>query len=115
MTLNTKQPENRVFSRVNFNSPIRFQVRGTPDYNNGVCNDISLGGLRFTSSKFIPTSASVMLEITLPQRVLRPIGKVAWSSPVAHSFNNQLGVKFLEFDFNEQNYLKDFINMRILA
>jgi hypothetical protein len=56
-----------------------------------------------------------MLEIKLLKRVLRPIGKVAWSTPMAHSYNNQLGVEFLEFDVLERNYLKDFINMRVPA
>ncbi|MCK9572233.1 MAG: PilZ domain-containing protein [Candidatus Omnitrophica bacterium] len=107
--------ENRVFPRVNVNSPIRFQVRGSADFDNAVCNDISAGGLRFTSSKFVPTDSALMLEIKLLKRVLRPIGKVAWSTPMAHSYNNQLGVEFLEFDVLERNYLKDFINMRVPA
>jgi Tfp pilus assembly protein PilZ len=111
----TKKPENRVFPRVDLDSPIRFQVRGSPDFGNAVCNDISAGGLRFTSNQFVPTESALMLEIKLLERVLRPIGKVAWSAPVAHSSRNQLGVEFLEFDMLERNYLKEFINMRVAA
>ncbi len=113
--ITTRKPENRVFPRVNLDSPIRFQIRGDADFDNAVCNDISTGGLRFTSNKFVPTESALMLEIKLLERVLRPIGKVAWSAPVAHSYRNQLGVEFLEFDMLERNYLKEFINMRTTA
>jgi hypothetical protein len=46
-------------------------------------------------------------------RVLRPIGKVAWSVPVAHSNRNQTGIQFVEFDALEKNYLRDFINLQL--
>ncbi|MFA5093560.1 MAG: PilZ domain-containing protein [Candidatus Omnitrophota bacterium] len=108
-----KQKENRLTARLDFNAQIRYQLRGNPDFDNAISNDISCGGLRFTSSKFIPTESAVMLEINVLNRILRPIGKVAWSRPVAHSDRNQTGIKFVEFAIPEQNYLKDFINLQL--
>ncbi len=108
---NTK--ENRVFPRVDFRSRIRYQVRGKPDFDNVLGNDISCGGLRFTSEKFIPTATFVMLEINVLNRVLRPLGRIAWSVPIAHSDRKQTGVEFMEFDRLEKDYLKDFVNMQL--
>ncbi|MDP3042191.1 MAG: PilZ domain-containing protein [Candidatus Omnitrophota bacterium] len=107
-----KQKENRCFPRVNFHSKIRYQFRGKPDFDCCVSKDISYGGLRITNEQFMPVSRLVMLEINVLNRILRPIGKVAWSMPLAHSNRNQTGIEFVEFNSAEQSYLKDFINMQ---
>jgi hypothetical protein len=113
MAILERSRENRIFPRVGFHSQIRYQVRGKPDFDNVLGNDISCGGLRFTSEKFIPTSTLVMLEINVLNRVLRPVGKVAWSTPLAHSDRKQTGVEFMDFDRLERNYLKDFVEMQL--
>jgi Tfp pilus assembly protein PilZ len=113
MELGLKQKENRSSPRLDFNSRIRFQLRGKPDFANGTSNDISSGGLRFVTDKFVPTATPVMLEINVLNRILRPIGKVAWSMPLAHSNRSQLGVEFVEFNALEKNYLNDFVNMQL--
>jgi len=113
MAILGQSKENRCFPRIDFHSQIRYQLRGKPDFDNVLSNDISCGGLRFTSEKFIPTSTMVMLEINVLNRVLRPIGKVALSNPLAHSDRNQTGVKFMEFNTIERNYLRDFVNMQL--
>jgi hypothetical protein len=107
-----KQKENRCFPRLAFHSKVRYQLRGKPDFDSGISRDISFGGLKFTNEQFIPTSALVMLEINIFNRILRPVGKVVWSQPLAHSHRNQTGIEFVEFDRTEQNYLKDFINLQ---
>jgi len=113
MVLSVNKNENRCLPRVDFATQMRYQVRGKPDFANVVSSDISCGGLRFSDDKFIPTATAVMLEINVLNRVLRPIGKVAWSTPQAHSNRNQMGVEFVEFDTLERNYLKEFINMQL--
>jgi hypothetical protein len=111
-TLN-KQNENRCFPRLEFHSKVRYQFRGKPDFDSGISRDISCGGLRLTNEQFIPTSTLVMLEINVLNRILRPVGKVAWSMPLAHSNRNQTGIEFVEFNTIERNYLKDFIDMQM--
>ena len=112
MVLLQKQKENRLTPRLDFHSGIRYQLRGRHDFANAVSSDISCGGLRFTAESFIPTFAPLMLEINVLNRVLRPVGKVVWSIPLAHSDRNQTGIEFVEFNGIERNYLKDFIDMR---
>ncbi len=107
-----KQKENRCFPRLSFHSKVRYQFRGKPNFDSGISRDISCGGLRLTNEQFIPTSTLVMLEINVLNRILRPVGRVAWSMPVAHSNRNQTGIEFVEFNNTEKNYLKDFIAMQ---
>ena len=104
--------EKRSFRRVNLHAALRYQVRGTPDFDNAISDNISEGGLAFNSLKFIPPSTPVMLEVNLLCKILHPVGRVSWCQPVAHSNRNRLGVEFLEFDSSEKKYLSDYIGMQ---
>ena len=105
--------EKRRFPRIKFKSPVRYQVRGIPEFDNAVCDNISEGGVGFITNKFIPPSSLVMLEIAVLSRVLRPIGRIVSSLPLPHSERNRLGIEFLELENNEKHYLQDFINMQL--
>ena len=113
MAQTENQKENRSYPRVDFRSKIHYQLRGKPDFDSALSSNISYGGLRFTNDRFIPTSTPIMLEINVLNRVLRPVGRVVWSTPLAHSNRNQMGVEFVEFNTTERNYLKDFVNMQL--
>jgi hypothetical protein len=91
---------------------VRYQLRGKSVFDSGISRDISCGGLRLTNEEFIPASTLLMLEINVLNRVLKPVGKVAWSVPLAHSHRSQTGIKFVEFDIRQRGYLNDFINMQ---
>ena len=106
------QKENRSNPRLNFYSQIRYQLRGKPEFDRGISKDISCGGLRFINEQFIPPASLLMLEINVLNRVIRPVGKVAWSQVLAHSNRSQMGVEFVEFNRIDQRYLKDFIDMQ---
>src|SRR4030042_2164365 len=102
----------RLFPRVDLRTPVRFQVRGEPKFNHSVCDNISAHGIGFLCDRFLAPSTPMMLEINVLSRILRPIGKVVWSQPLAHSDRIRSGIEFLKLDIQEENYLKDFINMQ---
>jgi hypothetical protein len=108
-----KEKDSRVFPRLDFHSKIHYQLRGKPDFDSGACRDISCGGIKLINERFIPVSTLMMLEINVLNRVLHPVGRVAWSMPLSHSNRNQTGIEFVEFDSLERNYLKDFIQMQV--
>lgn len=107
-----KQENKRKFERVGIRTPVRYQVRGEADFDNSVSENISLGGMCFTSNRMLGLTTPVMLEVNVLSRVLHPIGKVVWSSALPRSSRNRLGIEFLEFNSTEKSYLSDYINMR---
>lgn len=113
MAIVEKKLVSRFFPRIDSQVQFRYQLRGQPDFESAVSSDISCGGLRFTSDRFIPTSTPVVLEINLLNRVLKPIGRVAWSTPIPHSYRNQMGIQFMEFDGLQQKYLEDFVDKQL--
>lgn len=108
-----KLDEKRRHSRLSLHTPIRYQVRGQPQFDNTISNDISLGGLSFTSIGFVPPKTPVMLEVNLLSKVLKVIGKIAWVQTLPHSYRNKIGVEFLNMDPLEKNYLSEYLNMQL--
>ena len=102
----------RSFPRISLRAPVRYQLRGEPHYYHSVCENISSGGMSFICNKFVAPLSTLMLEVNVLSRILRPVGKVVWAQPLAHSDRNKLGVQFLQLDNLEKDYLKDFIDMQ---
>lgn len=107
------QEESRRFPRLKFSSPLRFQIRGSPDYSNSISENISLKGIGFANSDFVAPLTPLMLEINLFSRILRPIAKVVWAAPVPHSNRYHLGAEFTEFQAEEQKFLADYLRMKL--
>lgn len=103
--------EKRVFPRIDFHSPIRFQIRGTQEMKATTTRNISANGINFTDAQFIAPDTAVMLEINLLNTILKPVGRVCWSYPLPHSDRYHVGIQFVEFSAGEQNTLTDYINM----
>lgn len=108
-----KPEEKRQFPRIGLRIPIRFQIRGLPQFDNAISDNISVGGLGFTGERFIAPSTPVMLEIDVLSRILHSAGKIAWSHALPHSNRNRLGVEFVELSCSEKAYLSDYIDMQM--
>ncbi|MFA5145195.1 MAG: PilZ domain-containing protein [Candidatus Omnitrophota bacterium] len=109
----TNLEDRRRFPRSTLREPIRFQVKGFPQYSNAVTENISIGGLGFLADRFIAPSTQVIMEISVLSHILRPIGKISWSSPLPHSDRNRLGVEFMEMVPEEKGYLSDYLDMKM--
>ena len=110
--MEVRQEEKRRFPRIGLKTPLRYQIRGTHEFNNSVTDDISLGGISFRNDKYIAPLTNLMLEIKVLSRVLNPIGKIVWMSPLPHSDRYHYGIEFLEFGPDEKNYLSQYIDMQ---
>jgi len=107
------QEEKRRFKRIGLHTPIRFQIRGEAVCEHGITENISEGGLAFSALQFIPASTPLMLEVNVLEKVLRPIARVSWCQPMAHSDRQRLGVEFVEFDSADRSFLSEYINLRV--
>lgn len=105
--------EKRQFPRIRLRTPLRYQIRGTPESNNALSENVSVSGMGFINDSFIAPSSNVTLEINILSRIISPIGRIAWSSPLPHSDKYRLGIEFLEFNPVEKRYLGDFIHIQM--
>jgi len=107
-----QKEEKRRFRRIEFHTPVRYQIRGEAGFDNTISDNISEGGLAFDSSRFIVPATALMLEIGLLCRMLYPIARVSWCQPLPHSDKNRLGVEFIEFDPSEKDFLSQYLKVR---
>jgi len=108
----TSFEEKRSFPRIRLRIPIHCKVRGEGECSNAVSDNIGLGGIGFINDKFIAPQTFLMLEVNVLSRLLSPIGRIAWANSLPHSNRYQLGVEFIEFDPQEKNFLKDYIDIQ---
>lgn len=113
MEITPEKNDKRNSPRINARAALRYQIRGTPDFNNVLSDNISVSGLGFINDNFIAPFSNVTLQINILSRILNPIGRIAWSAPVPHSNKYRLGVEFLEINPVERRYLNDYIGIQI--
>ncbi len=105
--------EKRQNNRIRLNIPISYQVRGQGQAQKNHTKDISAGGLSFVSENFLAPSTNINMEIGVYDKVMSPVGSIAWTTPIPHSNRYRIGVRFAEFNPRDKEYLSDYI--RILS
>ena len=68
--------------------------------------------MRITDAHFIRPSTVLNLEINLLSKVLNPVGKIAWASPMPHSDRYKLGIEFVEVDPENSHFISDYIELQ---
>ena len=105
--------EKRRFPRLNFHTPLRYQILGSSRFDNAISDNVSEEGLSFISDSYMSPNTPVILEFKVLSRMLKAIGMVCWSAPLTHSYRSRQGIKFIEFDRVERDFLSDYINVRL--
>lgn len=91
--------EQRRFPRFHYSVPIKYRQKDevTPTYT--VTRDISIGGLKILTNRFIPRGTDMAIEIEIPRdNVINAAVNVIWSNRISHSDQYLSGVKFSEID-----------------
>ncbi|MFH1577593.1 MAG: PilZ domain-containing protein [Candidatus Omnitrophota bacterium] len=104
--------DNRNSQRICVKFPIRYQMKRGGFFASALTQNISLSGLKLNADRFFPSGLNFNLELNILSKVIRPIGRVVWSQALPHSDQYQMGIKFIEVNSNDKNYLSDYINMR---
>jgi hypothetical protein len=105
--------EKRQFRRINAKFPIRYRIRRGGFFASALTENISISGVRLNADRFFPQGLNLNLELNILAKVVNPVGKVVWSQPLPHSNRYQMGIAFIEINPQDQNYLSDYVNMRI--
>ena len=111
--MTTKVENRRLFPRADVNVPVNCHVRGSGASSTCVLKDISVGGLSFTADEYRAPETILNLEVNLLSRVIQAAGKVAWVSPMPHSYRYSVGVEFIEMDPVQKRFLSDYMGMRL--
>jgi len=91
------EADKRIASRILFNSPIRYQQKGSGKYSDTVGKDISNSGIGLISNEFIPKNSHLVFELRSPWQLepIQRLAEVVWVSNQPYSERFEVGAKFL--------------------
>ena len=111
--------EKRQAPRVKTGIPIRYKELGDGAETFGVgsfTTDVSTGGLRFGTNKFISAARRLMLEIDIPTltKPIKAVSKVAWirKADAGEDYQYQVGSQFMEITQKDQDLIAKYLNSR---
>jgi len=89
--------ERRISKRFDFDSPVRYQEKGSQKITNTTAKDLSNSGIGFISDEFIPKSSQLVFEIHPPgyQEYMKVLGEVMWVSNQPFSERFYVGARFI--------------------
>lgn len=89
-----KPTEKRKYQRILLNVPLQY--RYSVKINNALLYDIGRGGLKFTTTDFIPVNTSLAVAILMKEEPLKGEGEIAWVRKVPFGDRYVIGLKFRE-------------------
>ncbi|OGW74617.1 MAG: hypothetical protein A2Z72_07305 [Omnitrophica bacterium RBG_13_46_9] len=105
--------EKRKFPRVEVSVPLRYKkLYGTTYLSSGtLTKNISEGGIRFSTDKFISLACRLLLELRLPSvpRSIKAISKVAWIKRLPSGNVYEVGNQFLAMTKEDDKIISDYL------
>ena len=97
--------EQRRFPRYQYSIPLKYRVKEEHIPTFTVTRDISTGGLKIVTNKYLPRGTSLHIEIEVPPKhTINAVVTNVWSRRIDHSEQYLSGTKFSEINkFDEKN------------
>jgi len=105
--------ERRRFTRISSRLPLEYKnLREVGITAKGVLTkDISEGGIRFTSSKFLSLANRLVITINIPTsaRQIKAIAKIAWIKKLPSGEQYEIGNQFLEMSKEDKKEIAKYV------
>ncbi|MHB8772496.1 MAG: PilZ domain-containing protein [Syntrophales bacterium] len=113
-----KNTEKRQFPRVTAQIPVRYrELDGADTVSTGtLTTDVSTGGLRFRTNKFLSTACRLLLQVDIPTREkpIEVVSRVAWVREANGEGGPcyQVGSQFMEITKKDQELIAAYLSSR---
>ena len=109
--------EKRRFPRIESRFPLKYKdLKLTGDEFRGtVTKNVSEGGVRFRSDRFISLACRLVVELNVPglAKPVRAISKITWIKKLPAGDDYEVGNQFLEISREDMNIIQDFVKLEI--
>jgi len=102
--------ENRKFPRAGVSFPVECRPLPKKNYFYTVSKDLSLGGVKIISNRFLPKNDTLKVSINFINTVLDLKAKVAWCNQERMSDRYSAGLEFVETSKQSKEKLISFLN-----
>ena len=109
--------EKRRFPRIEGRFPLKYKdLRKTNGESTGsVSKNVSEGGVRFRSDRFISLACRLVVELNLPTltKPIKAVSKVAWIKKLPVGDDYEIGNQFLEIAREDKNIIQNFVKKQL--
>lgn len=109
--------EKRKFHRITASLPLRYkELRGKTYLSKGtLTRDLSEGGVRFHTDKFVSLACHLVLEIKLPSigKPMRTISKIAWIKKLPAGDRYEVGNQFLAMTDEDASLIASYAEKNV--
>jgi hypothetical protein len=105
--------EKRRFERIPSSFPVKYRDLNKPEteFRGTVSKNVSEGGVRFRSDRFISLACRMVVELNLPTvpKPIRAISKITWIKKLPAGDDYEVGNQFLEITREDKKLIRGFI------
>ena len=114
---NSNFNEKRRFPRIEGRFPLKYRdLRKAEEESRGsISKNLSEGGVRFRSDRFISLACRLVVELNLPAlpKPIKAISKVTWIKKLPAGDDYEIGNQFLEITREDKNIIQDFVEKQL--
>lgn len=111
--------ERRRNGRLPYTEPIQYRDVFKPQelFAGSLSRDLSAGGLRISSGRFIPKDARLVILLSLPDslRQIRAICRVVWQRDPSFGDGYEYGLQFVELTPEDRDCIAGFVERGVLV
>ena len=105
--------EKRRHQRLETRFPLKYKNLKTSNVESRgtVSKNVSEGGVRFRSDRFISLACRLVVELNLPsmEKPIRAVSKIAWIKKLPAGDDYEVGNQFLEISKEDKNTIRSLI------
>ncbi|NQU94815.1 MAG: PilZ domain-containing protein [Candidatus Omnitrophica bacterium] len=105
--------ERREFTRRKSRFTLRYKdlAKPTEKFRTAISADVSEGGVRFQSEKFIALACHLAVELEIPTMLkpIKVISKIAWVKKLPIGEDYEVGNQFLEISNESKDVIRSFM------
>ena len=104
--------EKRRYSRIGAHVPIQYkELHGGSPITGAVTKDLSEGGIKFYTHKFISLACRMIVELNLPaiEKNIKAISKVAWIKKLPAGDDYEVGNQFLDMTKEDKQTISGYV------
>ncbi|MGB2705621.1 MAG: PilZ domain-containing protein [Candidatus Omnitrophota bacterium] len=109
--------EKRRFPRIQGRFPVKYKDLRKKDegFRGTVSRNLSEGGVRFRSDRFISLACRLVVELNVPEltKPIRAVSKITWIKKLPAGDDYEVGNQFLEISRQDKEIIQDLVKAEI--
>lgn len=105
--------EKRRFPRLEKHFPLKYKdlKRSSEEFRGTISKNVSEGGVRFRSDRFISLACRLVVEFNIPElnQPIKAVSKIAWIKKLPTGDDYEVGNQFLEISRKDKEAIRAFV------